>query len=211
MEGQKEEVPTDVAKWLINRMEKYPTVDFTIDRDEMMGLDPQQQEQLAEQMKKFSRIFLPEHKTSGEKGVLTVIFPYQNEIWRIKITGGLDAEGNIIGRSDPEINEKLKSPLPPKLRNEIAGLTEEKNIEQIQLEDKEGPMAKVREESEPLLNEPGEFVPFPAEMIWTSKISIHGEQFNDLTKDPEIREQTKQALYEKDWDKLRKIRNDKMH
>jgi hypothetical protein len=211
MQGKKEEIPTEVAEWLIRRMEKYPNVDFKIDQDEMIGLDPKQREQMLEQMKKFSRIFHPEHKTSGEKGVLAVVFPYKNEIWRVKITGGLDDNGNIIGRSDPEFNEKIKRGLPAELRNEIAGLIEEKNVEKIQLGEKEGPMAKVREEDEPLLSEPAEFIPFPSDMRWTSEVSMSGEQFNDLMEDPETKEQTKKALYEKDWDTLRELRNSKMH
>ena len=211
MQGKKEEVPDDIAKWLIGRIEKYPNVDFTIDYDEMIGLDPKQREDLLEQMKKFSRIFLPEHKTAGEKGVQTVVFPYQSEIWRVKITGGLDEHGNIIGRSDPEINEKLKRGLTAGLRNKIAGLTEEEHVEKIMLDGKEGPPAKVREVDEPLRNRPNELVPFPSDMRWTSELSMSGEQFNDLMQDPGVRERAKEALYEKDWDALRELRNKKMN
>lgn len=211
MQGKKEEVPNDVAEWLVSRMEKYPNIDFKVDHDEMISLDPKQRDEMLKQIKKFSRIFHLEHKTNGEKGVIAVVFPYQNEIWRVKITGGLDDHGNMVGRGDPEFNEKIKRPLPPELRNEIAGLTDEKNVERIQLGGKEGPMAKVREEDEPLLDEPKEFVPLPADMRWTSEVSMSGEQFNDLLSDPQTKERIKQALYEKDWDTLRELRNRKMH
>ncbi|MBI5135467.1 hypothetical protein HZA86_04530 [Candidatus Uhrbacteria bacterium] len=210
MQGKKEEVPSDVAAWLVDRMKKYPTVDFTIDRDEMTRLSPQHREQTAELMKKFSRFFYPEHKTRGENGVLIVVFPYQNEIWSVRITGGLDGEGNIIGRSDPEINTKLKRPLPAQLRNDIAGLTEEKNIEQVQVGGNEGFRAKVRREDEPLLSEPREFFPLPAELKWLSEMTMSGEQFNNLMSSPEKKERVVKALYEKDWGALRKLRGEEL-
>jgi hypothetical protein len=211
MQDRNEEIPKDVAEWLINKIEKYPNVDFMINHDEMIGLDNALRGQLAELMKGFSRIFIPERKTHGKNGVRTVVFPYTNEIWRITITGGLDADGNIIGRSDPEISAKIKRNLPPELRNEIAGLDEIHTIDEIQLDGRGALFAKAREEGEPLMNKPEELIPFPYDIKWTSEVNMTGEQFTNLMQDPETREQTRKAIEEKDWDSLRELRNRKMH
>lgn len=45
---------------------------------------------------------------SGEKGILTGVFPYKREIWRVKITGGLDKDGppaKVRENDEPLLNK----------------------------------------------------------------------------------------------------------
>ncbi|MFH1712432.1 MAG: hypothetical protein ABH846_04325 [Patescibacteria group bacterium] len=199
MQGQKQEVPKVIADWLFERVKQYPNIDFEINKRENIAVEQGEREAVEQMVRKFSRVYSMFGNTNG---ILHVIFPYLNENWTIKIIGGLDDEGKMVNRADPEYVQKVKQPLPAELRNEIAGVQNISELESLP----NGTVAQLRAENELVLDKPKEFIPFIPELFYTSEVTMSGAQFKELLSNAEIKDQVISSIKDKDWEALNKLK-----
>jgi hypothetical protein len=203
MQDREPKIPKEVADWIKERMAKYPPeVDFQVDYSSIENFPPEQREPYEALVKKYSRSY-----NMRGNGVMAVTFPYLNESWYVKIMCGADKEGNILNPNDPLWNEKYDAQRTNELRNEIAGLPSEDRIEKVQ----EANLGEKRREDNPALNLPKEYEEFKPGMELTSEVAMSGELLSEMVNDPAIQEELNQAFAEKDWNKIRELKNRKIH
>lgn len=154
MQDRDPKIPTEVAEWIKERMDKYPQgVDFELNYIGIEKHTIEQRQQYQEFVKKYSRFY-----TMRGIGVMSVTFPYFNESWNVKILVGADKEGNILNMDNAEVyNKNYDIQRTNQLRNEIAGLPGEDQIEKIQ----DAVVGQKRQHNEPFLEVPKEYVEFP--------------------------------------------------
>ena len=190
MQGKSEEVPQEVATWVLTREMLYPNINFIIDCQEPHRF---QVEQFAFMAKKYARFFW---KSRPEGGTEVVIFSYVRESWQIRIVGGLDQDENIADLS----KEKNIRPLPRDLRNKIAGLP----LDTVRVNEKEEGV--LREKNDIPLERPLEMVPLLPEGRYTSEVSMSGEELGELLSDPIIGKAAERAIWDKDWETLKRLK-----
>jgi hypothetical protein len=196
-------IPKEVADWLRERAAKYSKeVDFAVNYSGLESHTPEQVEQYRELVKKYSRFF-----NMRGPAVMSVTFPYLNESWNVKIIFGADKDGNVIPQGDPNMMEKWDHKKTNELRNEIAGLPSEDQIEKVQNEN----LGEKRREGEPAIDVPREYVEFQPEFKMTSEVSMSGEQYAELANDPATKDELSRAIYEKDWETVKRLKNRKIH
>ncbi|MFH1559769.1 MAG: hypothetical protein ABIC19_04660 [Patescibacteria group bacterium] len=192
MQGKAEEVPKEVATWLLERNSRYPNIDFTVD---CWDPHPSQIEEFETTARKYSRLY---SLNASLHGVLLVIFPYLRQSWNVKIVGGLDDKENIADRAKVE---NIK-PLSVQLRAEIAGLPKLEELEQISDE----MIGLARKKGDEPLEKAIEMTPLPSDLRWTSEVSMSGEEFNELLSDPMTKKEAERAIWEKDWETLKRLK-----
>lgn len=178
-------VPKVVADWLRNGIAKYG-VDFRVDVRDTYD---------HELVRKFDRIFF--FSRGREHGVGSVAFLYPEEWWYVKIVGGLDSNGQIVGHVDSVVEA-----LPATLRNEISGLSEQKPEDLDDIDEtsigllRRGPVVSVKDGAHEML-EP--------DLRWTSELTLSGDEWHDLLNDPARAREATEAIYAKDWAKLAEL------
>jgi len=194
MQGKPEELPKEVAAWLLERNSLYPNIDFTVDCWEPSLAEKAKRE---EEAKKYSRIFVKAQSMGW--GISLVIFPYLSQHWTVKIIGLVNDQGEILDPGSPEYMQGHM--LPPKLRFEIAGVPAPKLLEMY-----DHKLGLPRKEDEPALETPEMMISFPPGLRWTSEVSMTGEEFNRLLSNPETKVEAERAIWEKDWDALKRLK-----
>lgn len=194
MQGKKDEVPVEVAKWLLERNPSYlNTIEFQINADPVRPEHAAQYEPIAQ---KYSRLF---SHTAPMGGILSVTFPYRTEIWHVRIVGGTNADGEITDRTQLA----TVKPLSAKQRAEIAGW----NPIAEEMEGKN--TGFLRQADDPLKDHPTAMVALPADLRWTSELWLTGQELSDLLTDPKIGNQVGLAISTKDWATLRRLADEK--
>jgi hypothetical protein len=204
MQGKNDLVPKEVAKWLVERNSRYHKIDFEVNCWEPY---PSEKEKLESTARKYSRIY---GFNAPLEGVGTVSFLYLSQSWIVKIIGGLDKKGEIADKNDPNYLDNFGGPLPVPLRAEIVALPDLSTLKKI--EDKT--MGILRKKNEPVLNVPDEMVSLPPDFRMTSELSISGADFEPFVEfapllqeeDPDIREEALRLYYKKDWESLRRLK-----
>lgn len=191
MKGRPEEVPSEIAPWLFERNTRYPAIDFTLECSEA---HPEQAEEFAGIARQYSQLF----GFSRFGGVSSVTFPYLNEMWHVRIVGGLDPDKNIV-------NSSFKGeimPLGDILRNEIAGYSPDKGAVRLSEEGVGIPRAQ----NEPVSVKPTSMVPFPSDLRWTSEVSMSGKEFGELLTNPKTQSEAEKAIWAKDWKAMERLK-----
>jgi len=194
MQGKQEAAPEEVATWLLERNSRYPNIDFTVECSE---LNPSEKTKWRDEAVKYSRIFVKDEFMHW--GISEVIFPYLSQIWEVRITGLIDDQGEILNPESPEYMGGHK--LPPKLRLEIAGVPEPELVKMY-----DHKLGLPRKKHEPVLEEPKVMIPLPHGLRWTSEVSMSGEEFNKLLSDPRTKEEAERAIWNKDWETLKRLK-----
>ena len=145
MQEKPEQVPKEVATWLLERNSRYPNVDFTV---ECRDPHPSQVEEFVSMARKWSRVF---SYSPPDYGIGAVSFLYLMQCWNVRIIGGLDEEGNIADRSKVEDIQ----PFSRELRAEIAGLPPD--FERVG----EGMIGIPRQDDDAPLEKPTEMISLP--------------------------------------------------
>jgi hypothetical protein len=190
MQEKPEQVPKEVATWLLERNSRYPNVDFTV---ECRDPHPSQVEEFVSMARKWSRVF---SYSPPDYGIGAVSFLYLMQCWNVRIIGGLDEEGNIADRSKVEDIQ----PFSRELRAEIAGLPPD--FERVG----EGMIGIPRQDDDAPLEKPTEMISLPPDLRWTSDVSMSGEEFNKLLNDPQTKTEAERAIWEKDWEALKRLK-----
>jgi len=190
MQEKPEQVPKEVATWLLERNSRYPNVDFTV---ECRDPHPSQVEEFVSMARKWSRVF---SYSPPYYGIGAVSFLYLMQCWNVRIIGGLDEEGNIADRSKVEDIQ----PFSRELRAEIAGLPPD--FERVG----EGMIGIPRQDDDAPLEKPTEMISLPPDLRWTSDVSMSGEEFNKLLNDPQTKTEAERAIWEKDWEALKRLK-----
>jgi hypothetical protein len=200
VQNKEPKIPKEVADWLKPRNAQYADIKFEISHGEVTGPQPQIEAYLkqAEQYQKFYQM-----KGPGG-GVLSVSFPYKKEGWAVKIMGLLDKDGNIVNTLTDETEGKDLKPLPPEMRNAIAGLPKEKDkIAELE----QGGFAEVREANNPLKEKPEEMVEIEPDFRHESELTMSGAEFEQILKDPRMdKAELGKAFHEKNWEKIKHMR-----
>ncbi len=203
MQGLEPKIPKEVADWIKERMVKYPLeVDFELNHSSIDTYTPENREQYQNLVRQYERFY-----NLRGPGVMAVTFPYLNESWYVKIMVGVDKEGKILDPNDPNYMEKYDGKRTNELRNEIAGLPSEDKIEKLQ----EGTVGEKRKEGDAALELPREYEEFFPDLEKTSEVTMSGEQYAELAKDPVVKKEFNRAISENDWETLRKLKNRKIH
>lgn len=114
-----QEIPTEVARYVMERDGAFPDAHFEISHHPVREVDrPAEERGYRAMREKYSRTFYAARP--GPFSVGGVNFLYGQETWTVRIIAGLDEEGNIRTAQTVGRDEGLR-PLPHKLRNEIAG------------------------------------------------------------------------------------------
>ena len=194
MQGKKDEVPVEVAQWLLERNPSYlNTIEFQINADPVRPEHASQYEPIAQ---KYSRLF---SHTAPMGGILAVTFPYRTEIWHVRIVGGTNEDGSLTDRTQ----SATVLPLSAKQRAEIAGWDQSA----VQVDEKN--TGFLRQADDPLKDHPASMVALPADLRWTSELSLTGQELGDLLTDPTIADQVGRAILSKDWATLRRLTDQK--
>lgn len=206
MQERRDEVPKEVATWLIERNLRYPKINFTVDCHEPHS---SQIEEFVFVARRYSRlyVFWRGFVSTRVSGVNIVVFPYLSEQWTVKIVGGINKKGEI---ADLTIDESRRS-LPPSVRAEIAGLPVVANLPSDMEKVSEDCVGVLRKKDDPPLDRPTEMIPLLADGRYTSKLSLSGEELDYLTKfaplikNPATREEATTLFYKKDWEALKRL------
>ena len=193
MQAKTEEVPVELAAWLLERNTRYlNTIEFKVDVYEVPVVDAAQYQPVAE---KYSQLFARRNSTSG---ISDVSFLFKTQTWTVRIIGGSNADGTLADR-----NEQTTLPLSAAQRAEIAGL--DTNAEQVN----ELVFGILRKSAEPLKERPTEMMALPADGRWTSEVSMSGAELKGLMGDPNIRDLAAQAIWQKDWDTIKRLKEER--
>ena len=193
MQDKDDAIPKEVYEWLKERNEKYPDVQFEIDTD---SVEEEQKKEL-EEVLKYSRVFMKE--ASRHWGISRVLFPYKTELWKVKIMGRSDKNGKILNFESEDYENG--SQFSQELRSEIAGVPEQGEYEFCL----EHGLGVPRKENEPVLDKPTEMIPIKPEGRTTSEVSMRGRELDYLMKDKGTKKEITKGIYEKDWEKIRRI------
>lgn len=191
-----DEIPKEVAEWLVERNAKYPGVNFIVDRHEVREVDrPIEERGMRNVREQYAKWFGPFGTFADAEhfSVLTVGFLYGQETWIVRITGVVNEKGEIKNTQTVEEGEKT-TPLPPKLRNEIAGFDPKANEwlgdswERLYPEGGRKAMyAERRSEATPFRERPEAFTKVEWDFRKTG-LTMTGKEFMDAVNDPERRE-----------------------
>lgn len=193
MQGKKQEVPAELAAWLLERESQYhTTIEFEVGFQKVRPEHAAKYEPIAE---KYFQLFGVRHPMAG---ILTVSFLYRTEIWFAKIIGGLDEGNNLVDR---RFGGTVK-PLGMLKREEISGWTPTAEFIEPQ-----GSGLR-RKTDNPLLDQPRILVSLPGNSHWTSQFSMTGQELDRLLQNPETRTQAGQAIWQKDWETLRRLKKE---
>lgn len=192
LQNKPEEAPQEVAAWLLERVTRYPNIEFKVDCWEPHHSEA---EAMAEQARLFSRLFACH---APRQGASVVMFPYLRQRWHVKIIGATDRQGNIIDHRAVETGGDLL-PLSASLRAEIAGMPGD--AQHIG----EKMYGIPRQPGDQVYDLPEQMVPLSPDWRWTSALSLTGEQFNNLLNEPEIKDDVQRALAAKDWGALKRL------
>ena len=185
-----EEIPVEVAEWLRERNEKYPGVNFKVDKWEVRDVD-------AEQEAKGMRAIREKYAKSYSfkmGGTFFVNFLYGQESWMVHIIGAVNDAGEIRNTfTIPEGEEgRAFHPLPPQLRNEIAGLVREQaeRVDTKSSMEKEVVMyAEPRTEATPFRERPETLGRTEYDARYTAAMRFEsGKAFQETLDDPERRQ-----------------------
>jgi len=88
MQDVPNELPAEVALWLLERDNRYPDVEFKVDFWDVEDIEFDQQENLRQ---RFSRLI----HLRGSGAPLTVSFKFQKQNWSIRIIGDLTASQRV--------------------------------------------------------------------------------------------------------------------
>ena len=110
-------VPEAIAAWVEERNRAFPSVKFEINK----------QTPTTKEVREEGRTFATDYQRvlsglsgdAAKMGVLYVSFLYGEEAWCVKITGGINEDGEIRNMFTLPEGEKIVGPLPPDLRNKI--------------------------------------------------------------------------------------------
>jgi hypothetical protein len=198
MQGKYDAVPKEVAEWVQDRNARYPKIDFKIEYEEPRA------EQMAEYgsiAKKYMRYY---GFGKGLFGVTDVFFPYLTQYWIIRIIGGVDKDGNIIDRDSPAFDNTALQPLGPGLRAEIAGIASGSGLLDTLVAIGESAMGLPRNGE--ALADPLELVPLTPDFRKTSELTLSGEEFSKLMNDPDTGDEAQRAVWAKDWETLKRLK-----
>ena len=190
MQDRPQEVPKEVGIWLLERNVRYPNVDFTIEYREPY---PSEVEELVSMARKYSRIFSYDPPNGG---IGMIGFLYLTQRWSVRIIGGLDGEGNIADRS----KEGSIRAFSKELRAEIAGLPSDAKRAG------EGVIGIPRQDDDVPLEKPAEMISLPSDLRWTSTVSMSGKELDNLLSNPDTDIEVKRAIWEKDWETLKRLK-----
>lgn len=195
IQGRPDGVPKEVAIWLLERNSLYPNIDFIVGCWEPSLSDTIQWE---EEARKYSRIFVKDQSMFW--GISLVIFPYLSQFWTVRIVGLINEQGEILSPENPAYEEGRQ--LSMKLRFEIAAVPEPQEVEMYG----DHKLGLPRKENEPVLEAPGVMMLLPPDFRWTSEVSMSGEELGKLLNDPQTGSQTARAIWEKDWETLKHLK-----
>jgi hypothetical protein len=199
MQGKDDVVSKEVAAWLRDRNARYPKIDFKIDYWERPA---EQMTEYGKIAKKFVRVY-----GFGKQpffGVLEVRFFYLTQFWTVRIIGGVDKDGNIIDKDDPDTGTTEVKPLGPTLRAEIAGIANGSEFFHTLV--KVGSNALGLPRNGEALADPSEFVPVVADFRKTSALTLSGAEFSKLMNDPDFADEAQRAVWAKDWKTLKRLK-----
>lgn len=199
MQDKPQQVPEEVAVWLLERNARYPMIDFKIDYSDYTNPETETARQ------KYSRLYngtptgLPGH------GVGTVSFLYLKESWFVRIIGGTDAEGNIADMSIPRDSDDVRRSvdgLSAEQRAEISDMPSLDSLDHIQ----ERTYGLPRIPGEPVQDR-GTLVDLPADMFWKSDFQISGAELADLFHGQPTERKTEiiEALSRKDYETAKRL------
>jgi hypothetical protein len=176
LQDRPNELPLEVALWLLERNEKYPDVQFKVDFFDIGGMPdgyPEKHEALRLQ---FSQLI----HMRANNDPLTVVFMYPGQNWSMRIIGNLT----------------------PEERREIAQIPED--VVEIPRDEPGNPTMGVPFRSDERPVEDIEFVPVEPDMHMTG-FAVSAAEFQDIVlgERTERKEAIMQAMSEKNWEKAK--------
>ena len=184
-------VPEKIAEWVEERNRAFPDVKFEINKYTPPTEEMRQEDRAFAQEYQLSFAGFGAHGDSARTGVLSVVFPYGEEAWGVKITGGINENSEIRNMFALPEGEAIVGPLPPELRNQIAGFDparhqrleikgrpERGTTDHVVYVEIRSPENRLRDHGENL-----------REINWevrqTSTLSMTGSELGEMVKDPE--------------------------
>jgi len=185
-----DKVPEKIAAWVEERNEAFPDIKFEINKytppAEEIGREGRTL------VKDYQRSFSGSgsYGDSAKSGVLFVSFFYGKEIWSVKITGGINENRDIRNMFTLPEGEKIVRPLPPELRNKIAGF-EAENYRRLEIKGQPERGVKdsvvyveVRSHENPLTDHAEHLREINWEARQTSTLSMTGSELGEMMQDP---------------------------
>ncbi len=196
LQDKPQEVPEEVATWLLEQQARYPLIDFQINYSNYSDAE------IDDGRRKYSRSWNGKpNEGFGPKGIS---FHFLRESWHINVVGGRDASGDIADLSiPPDSTDPRRSvaPLGARLRAEITTMPPLDKMEPLG-EEGFGLLRTAPAEERPLT-----MVSFPPDIFMTSELSMSGAEFADLLhgEPTERKTQIVEAVSAKDWEQARTL------
>lgn len=192
-------IPKIVYDWVTERERFYPNVDFRINCSPF-GNQVRSEKDL-ELSKKYSMFFILDSFFS----VKSISFPFLDASWSVRIIGLMDRDGKTVHPTDPRYGTSETVPLGS-MRNVIAGITERKDIERVEDITDLKVLGKLREIGEALVNYSEKLEELKPNYVMTSQFSTTGAELSEMINNQKIGEQVVDALNEKDYDRLKDLK-----
>lgn len=178
LQDQANELPAEVAVWLLERNDCYPDVEFKVDYWDIHDDEADEHEKLRQ---RFSRMI----QLRGGAAPLTVTFMYPKQNWHVRIIGNLTAMERVEIAQMPKATDYEEVS-----RNEVGQLT----------------AVGIPLKSDEVPNDCLEFVPVEPHIYMTG-LTMSGAELLDIVHGSrtERKDAIVKAMSEKNWDEAKEL------